>query len=142
MSNDVEIRELLRQFMQAWSDGDAAAFARLFMADADFVAFSGVHLPGRDAIEAAHRTLFAGPMRGSTITGVDAAKIRFLRPDVAVVVAETGLSHAQGAGPDPGREATIATLVVVREPDAWRLAAFQNTGRSRTPASASALASD
>ncbi|MBV9326487.1 MAG: SgcJ/EcaC family oxidoreductase [Chloroflexi bacterium] len=32
--------------MQAWSDGDAAAFASLFRPDADFVAFSGVHLAG------------------------------------------------------------------------------------------------
>jgi uncharacterized protein (TIGR02246 family) len=136
MSDDAEIRELLRQFMRAWSDGDAAAFASLFTPDADFVAFSGVHLAGREAIEAAHRTLFAGPMRGSVITGVDSAKIRYLRPDVAVVVAATGLSRAVGAAANPGRESTTATLVVVREPGAWRFAAFQNTGRGAMPASA------
>jgi uncharacterized protein (TIGR02246 family) len=136
MSDDVEIRELLRQFMQAWSAGDAAAFASLFTPDADFVAFSGVNLAGREAIEVAHRTLFAGPLRGTVVTGVDSAKIRYLRPDVAVVVAATGLSRAPGAAPDPGRESTTATLVVVREPGPWRIAAFQNTGRGPTPASA------
>jgi uncharacterized protein (TIGR02246 family) len=135
MPDDVEIRELLRQFMQAWSDGDAEAFASMFTPDADFVAFSGVHLVGREAIEAAHRTLFAGPLRGTVITGVDTAKIRYLRPDVAVVVAATGLSRALGAAPDPVRESTTATLVVVLERGAWRFAAFQNTGRSPTPAS-------
>jgi len=136
MPDDVEIRDLLRQFMQAWSDGDAAAFASLFTPDADFVAFSGVHLVGREAIEAAHRSLFAGPLRGTVITGVDSAKIRYLRPDVAVIVAATGLSRALGAASDPGRESTTATLVVVRELGAWRFAAFQNTGRDATPASA------
>jgi uncharacterized protein (TIGR02246 family) len=136
MPDDVEVRELLRQFMQAWSDGDAAAFASLFTPDADFVAFSGVHLAGREAIEAAHRTLFAGPMRGTVITGVDSAKVRYLRPDVAVVVAATGLSRAPSTAPDPGRESTTATLVVVRESGVWRFAAFQNTGRGPMPASA------
>jgi uncharacterized protein (TIGR02246 family) len=53
----------IAQVLQAWSNGDAAAFSSLFTLDADFVAFSGVHLAGREAIEAAHRTLFAGPMR-------------------------------------------------------------------------------
>lgn len=94
MAEDGEIRELLRQLMQAWSAGDATAWASLFTPDADFVTFSGINLAGRDGIEAAHRALFSGPMRGSALTGFDTGKVRFLHPDVAVVVAEGRLSLA------------------------------------------------
>jgi len=133
MSDDTEIRERLRGLMRAWGNGDATAYASLFTPDADYVTFSGVNLGGREAIEAAHRALFAGQMRGSTVAGLDTAKIRFLRPDVAVVVAEGRLSLAPEAAPDRRGNST-ATLVAVREAGDWRFAAFQNTGR--TPASA------
>jgi uncharacterized protein (TIGR02246 family) len=132
MSDNVEIRELLRQLMQAWSAGDATAYASLFTPDADYVTFSGINLAGRDGIEAAHRALLAGPMRGSALAGFDTAKIRFLRSDVAVVVAEGRLSPAPGAAPDARGESTV-TLVAVREAGDWRFAAFQNTGRGPAP---------
>jgi uncharacterized protein (TIGR02246 family) len=88
-----------------------------------------VNTPGRQAIEASHRALFEGPLQGSKLTrGDESPKIRFVRPDVAIVVAGGG-STVSGDQPDPERASTL-TYVLVREPDAWRVASFQNTRRT------------
>ncbi|MET9065639.1 SgcJ/EcaC family oxidoreductase [Streptosporangium sandarakinum] len=128
-----EIGAALGRMTNAWNDGDAAAYAGQFTEDADYVTFFGLHMTGRQAIEDSHRALFEGPLKGSRLTGVTSPSIRFLRPDVAVVVAGGG-SSLDGV-PDPGRDSVI-TLTAVREPDAWRFASFQNTRRTNPAAPA------
>ncbi|MDH2429250.1 SgcJ/EcaC family oxidoreductase [Sphaerisporangium sp. TRM90804] len=123
-----EIDDLLGRMTEAWNAGDATAYAGQFTEDADYVTFFGMHLTGRRAIEESHRALFEGPLRGSRLTGgtggEQAPAIRFLRPDVAVVVMNGGSSV--GGEQSPERD-SIITLTAVREPDAWRFASFQNT---------------
>lgn len=86
-------------------------------------------MPGRDAIEASSRALFEGPLKGSQLVGSDEQpKIRFVRPDVAIVVVGGGAT-ASGDVPDPQRASTL-TYVVVREGDVWRIAVLQNTRRT------------
>ncbi|KZB85444.1 SgcJ/EcaC family oxidoreductase [Amycolatopsis regifaucium] len=117
---------VLSELAQAWNDGDAAAYARLFTEDADYVTFFGVNMPGRALIESAHRSLFEGPLKGSKLVdGGGEPKVRFIRPDVAIVVAGGGSSQADDK-PEPGRESTL-TYVLVKESDGWRVASFQNT---------------
>ncbi|GII84700.1 hypothetical protein Ssi03_26900 [Sphaerisporangium siamense] len=123
-----EIHDLLRRMTDAWNTGDARAYAEQFTADADYITFFGMRITGREAIEQSHRALFEGPLKGVKLTEGTSApaapSIRFLRPDVAVVIASGG-SSLDGR-PDPGRD-SIITLTAVREPDAWRFAAFHNT---------------
>jgi uncharacterized protein (TIGR02246 family) len=126
-SAEAPIVELLERLTGAWNAGDAATFGSLFTEDADYITFFGANMPGRKAIEEGHRMLFEGPLKGSTLSGGGGRpKIRFVRPDVAIVVAGGGSSLEGGDKPDPGRE-SVLTYVVVREDDGWRFASFQNT---------------
>lgn len=138
MSDESAIRGLLDLLVEAWNAGDADAYAKLFTEDADYITFFGQNLPGREAIEEAHRALFEGPLKGSRLTGLserEVGKIRFLRPDVAHIRAGGG-SSVSGGEPEPDRESTV-TFVAVRDDGAWRFTAFQNTRRNAMPGAAS-----
>ncbi len=126
------ILELSRALQDAWNRGDAAGYASLFTHDTDFVAWTGAHGRGRQAIEDGHRRLFAGPLAGSRMALADEgaatppASLRFVRPDVAIMVA-TGVVTPAGqstAGPD---HQSVQTFVLIRDGGRWRVAAFHNT---------------
>jgi uncharacterized protein (TIGR02246 family) len=124
---EADVRAVLDRLTRAWNDGDAAAYGRLFTEDADYVTFFGLNMPGRAQIESGHRALFEGPLKGSKLTGLGApAKVRFVRPDVAVVVVGGGSSVAGADITDEGRESTVS-FVLVREDGEWLITAFQNT---------------
>ncbi|MFD7660894.1 SgcJ/EcaC family oxidoreductase [Actinosynnema sp. NPDC059797] len=136
MTSDREaaVRAVLDALVEAWNAGDATAYAGLFTEDADYITFFGRNTPGRRAIEAGHRALFAGPLKGSRLTGGgEPPAIRFIRPDVAVAVSGGG-SSLDGE-PDPERASTV-TCVLVHEGDAWRITSFQNTRRTPVPGEA------
>ncbi|WP_103348830.1 SgcJ/EcaC family oxidoreductase [Amycolatopsis sp. CA-128772] len=123
-----EVRAVLGRLTDAWNAGDAAAYGRLFTEDADYVTYFGLNFPGREAIESSHRALFEGLLKGSKLTGQlgAAAKVRFVRPDVAVVVVGGGSSLGGAEVTDEGRESTVS-FVLVREGGEWLITAFQNT---------------
>ncbi|MFI7120648.1 SgcJ/EcaC family oxidoreductase [Amycolatopsis sp. NPDC049868] len=132
-----EVLAVLGKLADAWNDGDAAAYASHFTEDADYVTFFGMNMPGRAIIESAHRALFEGPLRGSKlVAGGGEPKVRFVRPDVAIVVSGGGSSLSDGE-PEPGRESTL-TYVLVEESGGWRVASFQNTRVSDPAAGAPA----
>ncbi|WP_410589522.1 SgcJ/EcaC family oxidoreductase [Amycolatopsis sp. lyj-23] len=128
MTAEAEVRGVLERLTDAWNAGDAAAYGRLFTEDADYVTFFGANFSGREAIESSHRALFEGPLRGSKLTGQlgASAKVRFVRPDVAVVVVGGGSSLNGAETTDAGRESTVS-FVLVREGEEWLITAFQNT---------------
>ena len=125
---EADVRAGLDRLTQAWNDGDATAYGRLFTEDADYVTFFGLNFPGREAIEGSHRALFEGPLKGSKLTGRlgAEAKVRFVRPDVAVVVVGGGSSLTGADTTDAGRESTV-TFVLVQEGGEWLITTFQNT---------------
>jgi uncharacterized protein (TIGR02246 family) len=125
---EADVREVLGRLADAWNSGDAAAYARLFTEDADYVTYFGLNLPGRDVIESSHRALFEGPLKGSKLTGQlgASAKVRSVRPDVAVAVVGGGSSVTGADTTDEGRESTVS-FVLVREGGEWLITAFQNT---------------
>lgn len=128
MTADTEVRAVLERLTAAWNDGDATAYGRLFTEDADYVTFFGMNFPGREAIESSHRALFEGPLKGVKLTGRPGAeaKVRFVRPDVAVAVVGGGSSLTGSDTSDEGRESTVS-FVLVREDGEWLITAFQNT---------------
>jgi uncharacterized protein (TIGR02246 family) len=125
---ETDVRAVLGRLTEAWNSADAAAYGRLFTEDADYVTFFGLNFPGREAIESSHRTLFEGPLKGSKLTGQlgAAAKVRFVRPDVAVVVVGGGSSLTGADNADEGRDSTVS-FVLVQEDGEWLITAFQNT---------------
>ncbi|MEC3977237.1 SgcJ/EcaC family oxidoreductase [Amycolatopsis sp. H20-H5] len=122
-----EVLAVLAALPEAWNAGDAAAYGRLFTEDADYITFFGMNMPGRQAIEDGHRALFEGPLSGMKLVEAGSPpRVRFLREDVAVVVAGGG-SALDGRGvPGPGRESML-TYVLVRESGGWLIASFHNT---------------
>src|SRR5262245_39028394 len=96
------IRHLLHRLTAAWGAGDAGAYAEVFTEDANYITFFGATMTGRAAIDAGHRALFEGPLEGSRLTALDAtATIRFLCPEVALVVATGGSLLAGQDRPAP-----------------------------------------
>jgi uncharacterized protein (TIGR02246 family) len=129
------ILKLGKALQGAWNDGDAAGYASLFTDDADFVAWNGSHGRGRQAIEDAHRRLFDGPLAGSRMVLFDdnaesapPESLRFVRPDVAVMVIAGVVTLAGQSATGPDHEA-VQTFVLSRNGTGWRVAAFQNTRR-------------
>lgn len=128
------IFELCQALQRAWNRGDATGYASLFTGDADFVAWNGSYGRGRQAIEVAHRRLFDGPLAGSRMVlaggpeAVPPGSLRFVRPDVAILVTQGTVTRAdqRAAGPD---HASVQTFVLIKDSSHWRVAAFHNTRR-------------
>lgn len=125
---------MLGQALQdAWNRGDVAGYASLFTDDADFVAWNGQYGRGRQAIEDGHRSLFRGPLAGSRMVlvgdgteSVPPESLRFVRPDVAIMVITGAVTRAAQASTGPDHQ-SVQTFVLTKQASSWRVTAFQNT---------------
>ena len=109
---------------EAWNRGDAEGFAARFSDTADFIAFEGTHLKGRDEIVAFHEHIFATVVKGSRLDPT----VRFVRPvsrDVAVIHSAVAITLAGHERPSLGRE-SMQLFVAVRNGETWRAEAMQN----------------
>jgi uncharacterized protein (TIGR02246 family) len=122
------ILEVGHALQDAWNRGDAAGYASLFTEDASFVAWNGLHGYGRQAIGDAHRPLLAGPLAGSRLVVGEPESLRFVRPDVAIMVTSGAVTRADQAGTRPDHE-SVQTFVLVENGGRWRITAFHNTRR-------------
>lgn len=129
------ILEFGQALQDAWNRGDAAGYASLFTDDADFVAWTGEYGQGRPAIEDGHRALFDGPLAGSRMVLVDddaestgPESLRFIRPDVAIMVTSGVVTLAGQSATGPNHE-SVQTFVLIKDGNRWRAAAFHNTRR-------------
>jgi uncharacterized protein (TIGR02246 family) len=124
-SDDREIRSLHRRMLQAWDDGDGAAFAAPFSDDAVFIGFDGSVVRGRERIAASHQELFDRWLKGTRLVE-ERTEVRLLSADVAVVHALGGTVKRGKSKPAPERD-SIQTLVAVKRTGAWKFVSFQNT---------------
>jgi uncharacterized protein (TIGR02246 family) len=126
---DVEngIAALLQQMIDTWDAGDAAAYARLFTADATYVMFLGMAAIGRDEIERMHVPLFTHWQKGSRMQ-MRVLNARQIAPDVVVALTEGGVGTGESIPFDK-----VQTYTLVRTPEGWRCAAFQNTSKGELP---------
>ena len=116
------IRENVKQMESGWNTKSAALFAKPFADDADYVVINGSQIKGRVQIEQAHQQIFDTIFKDTTVA-LAVKQVRFLRPDVAVV-------HVGGHRQGPTKELTqdaVITMVMTKEKQGWRIAAFQNT---------------
>jgi uncharacterized protein (TIGR02246 family) len=121
--NASAVRDLLQQIYAAWTDGDADAFAALYLDDATVV-MPGVLHRGRAAVRDYMATAFAGPLKGSR--GVDEPQdIRFVGTDTAVVVSRAGILMAGEQALPVARE-RHATWVLSKRDGRWLVAAYAN----------------
>jgi uncharacterized protein (TIGR02246 family) len=131
------IQAILQQIEAAWNAYDSVGIAAVFAEDANFIHIFGGQLDGRTAIEGAHRVILNTIYAGSHAT-FTLRSIRFVRPDVAVVLARMQLKFQEKN--QPREIETRPTLIVVREQEKWQIVMFQNTRISEVPAAAQAAA--
>ncbi|MET7847177.1 SgcJ/EcaC family oxidoreductase [Streptomyces avermitilis] len=124
------IRALWAEMARGWAAGDAALFAASFTEDCDFTTVRGDKPPGRTGIEAGHDALFHGPYAG-TVLDARVVAVRFLRPDLATVEAESTIT-----APDGESLATTHALAVVERTAErhWSIRAFHNMIPAPRPA--------
>jgi uncharacterized protein (TIGR02246 family) len=115
---------MVYQSEAAWNAADGPAFAARFAEDADFIHILGGYYTGRAAIEAGHRMIFGTIYKGSTVR-YSVEKIRFLRPDVAIVFLRQFLQFFEDGAP---KELEARPTILAEKAGAeWRIVMLQNT---------------
>ena len=123
-ADEKAVRQIIQQVQDAWNAHDGKAFAEPFAENADYVVVNGMYAKGRDAIEKGHTQIFTTIYKDSR-NAATIKSVRFLRPDVAVVLAEWNLEFKIGGEMKKGH--AMNTMVMTRDNGKWSIAAFQNT---------------
>lgn len=132
-SSETAVREVLGRLYEAWADGDADAFADLYVEDATVV-MPGIFHQGRETVRDFMAVGFAGPLKGSR--GVDEPQDIRVDGDTAVIVSKAGIIMAGERELPPERE-RLATWVLTRRDGRWLVSAYTNAP-AHAPAGASA----
>jgi uncharacterized protein (TIGR02246 family) len=119
-----QLEAIVARLEAAWNAGDGGAWGASFATDADFVTIRAEHMRGREAIARGHseifRTIYAGSSNHFTVESA-----RLVRPDVALIHVRAILDAP--TGPLAGRHTATFSIVCVRTPNGWQIAAFHNT---------------
>lgn len=127
---ETRIKQIVADQVSAWNVGDEKAFSVDFAEDGSFTNIRGTVFYGHQAFVDRHREIFQGFFKGSTLS-MSVTKIRFVRPDVAVVDITTDISSLHGAPPGvkPARDGRIHTRlqeVYVKEKGKWLITSYHN----------------
>jgi len=128
--DEEEIRAIVQSEGDAWNRGDAQAFGAHYAEDGSFTNVIGQQLYGRQAFIEQHVRIFSTIYKGSHNTFL-IGKIKFLRPDVAVVDIDGTLSGATRLPPglkaqEDGALHVKLQEVMTKEKGSWWIAAFHN----------------
>jgi uncharacterized protein (TIGR02246 family) len=127
---DARIRQIIADQVAAWNVGDEKAFSRSVSADVSFTNIRGTVFYGHQVFEDRHREIFQGFFKGSKLA-MSVSKIRYVRPDVAIVDVITDISQLQGRPPGvnvsaDGRIHTRLQEVFVKEGENWFITSYHN----------------
>jgi uncharacterized protein (TIGR02246 family) len=122
-TDQAAIAAVPERVVRAWAKHDADAFAGVFTTDGTLI-LPGLYLKGHDDIRAYMSEAFAGPFKGTQVTG-QPIDLR-VHGDMGVVVTLGGVLAPGETEVSPQR-AIRATWVVVKNNGEWRLAAYQNS---------------
>ncbi|MFE9445099.1 SgcJ/EcaC family oxidoreductase [Streptomyces sp. NPDC006602] len=123
-ADEAAIHTVLAGVYQAWDAGDADAFVAAYTEDASAI-LPGSYRGSREEIRQTMADGFASYLKGSTTTNrID--QLRFLGPDAAVVVSETGILFP-GESEVPTNRIANATWVLERRARGWLVAAYHNS---------------
>jgi uncharacterized protein (TIGR02246 family) len=114
------------RMVAAWAAHDADAFADLFVQDGSMM-LPGVYKKGHDDIRAFMAAGFAGPYKGTQVTG-QPLEMKPLGGDAVAVITEGGVI---GAGESELSDAAAirASWILVKRDGEWKLAVYHNCPR-------------
>lgn len=118
-ADEAAVREVVGRYMAARELRDSRAIEALFTAEADQQTTSGEWRRGRREIVPG--TLQSSERNQGTRT-IRVASVRFLTSDVAIADGPYEIGAASGAAP----RRMWTSIVLVRGPDGWRIAAIRN----------------
>ena len=115
------VRDVVARFYEGWNEHDVDKMVSIYAEDIDHInAFGELH-KGKPAIREALKRFHAGPGKNSRKT-ITIEKIRFIKPDVAVV--QVRQQSAVG---------NIGTFVMSKESGEWLVVSFTNVEYKLTP---------
>jgi uncharacterized protein (TIGR02246 family) len=131
------IRKVVDVEEDAWNRGDAKAFAARFQEEASLTDVLGAVSLGRAEIERRQSELFSSYFKGSRLA-LKVRKIRFLKPDVALIEIDTEVSgfHKAPPGVYVDAEKVIRTRllqVMVKSGGDWTVASFHSVDVKTPP---------
>jgi uncharacterized protein (TIGR02246 family) len=131
------IRKVIDAEEDAWNRGDVKAFAARFQEEGSFTDMFGTVSRGRKELESRHAALFASYFKGSLLA-LKVRKVRFLRPDVAIVDIDTEVTgfHKPPSGIYVDAEKVIRTRLVqvmVKAGNEWAIASFHDVDVKTPP---------
>jgi uncharacterized protein (TIGR02246 family) len=128
-ADEARIREIIAEQVAAWNAGDGKAFSASFAENGSFTNIRGTVFYGHSAFEDRHIEIFRTFFKGSKLT-MSPTKIRFVRPDVAIVDIATEVSGLRDAPPGvtagAGRIHTRLQQVFVKNDGVWRVESYHN----------------
>jgi uncharacterized protein (TIGR02246 family) len=120
---DTAVRAVLDRVYAAFAANDADGYVTAY-ADTVSAVMPGAYLPNREALHAAMRQLFAGPLAGARGT-YDIQSIRYLGTEVAVVISRGVVLLADQSEPTEA-EPWMDTWVLSRDGESWQVASFHS----------------
>ena len=125
-ADEISIREVLRQFADAWNGHDIEAFSMVFAEDADFTNVRGVGAHGRAAIAKFHAPMFATIFKESTLT-IDDVKVRFIKPDVVAIDEWWEMTGARDpSGQEIPLRKGLVSLIMTKQEARWVVTVMHN----------------
>lgn len=121
------IRSLIKAQETAWNKHDMRAFTQAFLRDAEGINSVGMHWRGKAAIQE-HLTDYHATFLKDMKEYVDETTIHAIDSRCAVAVSiwkVDGFKAPTGDNVPPSR--IRGTLVLVKQPEGWKVAQFQNT---------------
>jgi uncharacterized protein (TIGR02246 family) len=122
--DEAAIRAIIANLNDAWTKGDAKLWGRQFAEDADFTAWMGAYVKGREVITSEHGRIFQTIYKGTKLR-LNVRSIRFLRGDVVVVLAEGSVIKKEEEFPSTPQ--VVPAVILTKEKGQWQIAVFQNT---------------
>ena len=128
-SRVAEIADLVRRYVAHWRSADLSAWADLFTADCDFVGWTGTWWRSRAENLAGHEE--AREVIASQRSRYDLTIERLAFPSDGTALLHVRWTWAHFLSPDgtaaPHDRAGLISMLLVREPDAWRIRSSHNT---------------
>ena len=118
----VAVEAVIETWNEGWRTKNAELAAQGYAPDADWINAFGMRERGRDAIAARLKEVFGLTFVMGAQGRVVAQEIRFISPDVAVVITQVEREgQTSPSGEQLGRRRTSHQRVLVKEQDLWRI---------------------